>query len=160
MSISTETQRLIQAKVDLKASIEKRGAYVSTDNKIDTYANILDACPFGISGTFIPEESTKTFSIEGLPFTPTSLMILCPDEIALGSSRTPDIIVCLSTHKDMFGSIMYTDSSGGNRLGTISPTSSIISWNDSGVTVCVPSSLTAKFKKGLVYNYYITGGIE
>ena len=161
MSIATETQRLIQAKSDLKASLEKRGANVPTESTIDTYANMLEACPYGISGTFVPEEDTKTFSLTGLPFTPTSIMLLCPDEIALGNDRTPEVMVCVSLPKDKYGSVIYTDESSGNRLGNIKPTStSIIQWTDDGVTVNAPSSISAKFKMGLVYNYYITGGAE
>ena len=45
MSIATETQRIIQAKSDLKTSIEKRGANIYTESRIDTFASILDTEP-------------------------------------------------------------------------------------------------------------------
>ena len=159
MSIATETQRLIQAKSDLKASIEKRGANIPTDNKIDTYANILDACPFGISGTFIPEENTKTFSIEGLPFTPTSLMLICPEEVALGNNRHTNNLVCASMPKGFYGNMLYTDSEN-NRLVNIKPESSVMQWRENGVSMFIPSSVESYFNEGYVYNYYITGGGE
>lgn len=159
MSINTETQRLIQAKTELKTSIEKRGADVPADNTIDTFANILDACPFGISGTFIPEESTKTFSIEGLPFTPTSLMLICPEEVALGNNRHANNLVCASMPKGFYGHMLYTDAES-TRFGNVKPESHVMQWRENGVSMLLPSSVEFYFNEGYVYNYYITGGVD
>ena len=59
----------------------------------------------------------------------------------------------------MYGSILYTDESG-SRLSSVSPASSVMKWTENGVTITIPPSITSQFNTGLVYNYYITGGIE
>lgn len=117
----------------------------------------LDNYPLGVAGTFVPEEDTKTFSLSGLPFTPTSMMLICSEEVALGSNRTPNTLVCASVPKGLYGSMLYTDESG-NRLGNVSPTTSVIQWDENGVSLFIPSSLETYLKKGTIYNYYITGG--
>ena len=160
MSIATETQRLIQSKADLKTSIEKRGANIPTDSTIDTFADMLDACPFAVSGAFIPNEDTKTFEISGLPFAPTSLMLICSDEIAKSSNRTADIIVYTCMQKGLYSGLLYTNSSGGTQLASIKPTSSMTNWSEDGINFTFSSSIASVFKAGLVYNYYITGGVE
>ena len=159
MSIATETQRLIQAKTDLKASIEKRGADIPTDSTIDTYANMLEACPYGISGTFVPEEDTNTFSLSGLLFTPTSIMMVCSQEI-INNSRLSENVMSVSTSKGVNGIMLYTNSTGGTVIATIRQTSAVIQWDENGVNINLPSSVAIYFKKGLIFNYYVTGGNE
>ena len=159
MSIVTETQRLIQAKSDLKNAIEKRGANIPTDNTIDTYANMLDVCPFAVSGTFVPTEDTRTFSLSGLPFVPTSLMLICSSEIASSTSnRTPENILGLNSARELNGFIVYANSTGGSSIATLKSTSSITDWDENGINITLPSSLAVYFKTGLVYNYFVTGG--
>lgn len=160
MSINTETQRLIQAKADLKTSIEKRGVNIESEDRIDIYYEFLDSCPFAVSGEFVPNDDLKQFSITGLPFTPKSLLLICSDQVALGNNRNPNTLVLASTHKGLYSSMLYTDESASNRLGNVKPGSSFITWYDDGVSINIPDSITATFQMGLYYNYYITGGIE
>lgn len=160
MSIATETQRLIQSKADLKYSIEKRGANITADDRIDTFASVLDSCPYAVEGTFVPEEDTKTFSLSGLPFAPTSLLLICSDEVAKSSNKTPDAVVCSALQKGLYGSLLYSSASGGSQLGSVKPTSSMVQWNADGINFTISSTLTSTFKTGLIYTYYITGGIE
>ena len=116
----------------------------------------LDNYTLSVNGTFIPENDTKTFEISGLPFTPISLMILCPSDIP-AAGRTADNLYAAALQKENYGILTYTDSSAGSRLSIVSPTSTLVKWSESGVAVEPPSSNTAKFKAGFVYNYYITG---
>lgn len=119
----------------------------------------LNTYPLGIEGTFVPNDDTKTFSISGLPFTPTFIAFICPSEVE-SSNRTPETLIYGIIPKGLYGGILYTDSSGGNRLGTVQSSSSVITWTEDGVTFTMPPKLASCFRTGRLYNYYITGGIE
>ena len=158
MSIATETQRLIQAKADLKNAIEKRGANISTENTIDTYSDILDTCPFAVNGTFVPEDDTKIFDISGLSFTPTSLFIVCSVECVSSGNGTPLSIIGINVIKGFKGFVQHRDDSLNVNIAYLGATSSMFAWSENGVKVTIP--IDRYFKKGLVYNYYISGGSE
>ena len=74
MSITTELQRISQAKADLKTVIEKRGVNVG-DTTIDNYTQLLNNCPYSMKGQFTPSEDTSIFSIQNLPFKPHAIII-------------------------------------------------------------------------------------
>ena len=116
----------------------------------------LDNYSFSVNGTFIPGDGVKEFSIEGLPFTPTSLMLISSEETAAGSNRAPNTFIYTCVPKGLYGGMLYTDTVG-NRLGNIPPTASAFQWSESGVTFTIPPTLEIYFKKGSVYYYYITG---
>jgi hypothetical protein len=158
MNIATETQRLIQAKADLKASIEKRGANISTESRIDTFASILDSCPYAVEGTFVPENDTKTFEISGLTFTPKSLFIVCSNECVSSGSGIPLSIIGVNGIKGLKGFVQHRDNSLTVNIAYLGESSSIFAWSEDGVKVTVP--IERYFKSGLVYNYYILGGVE
>ena len=158
MSIATETQRIIQAKSDLKASIEKRGADIPTDSTIDTFANMLDNCPFGVEGTFTPDSDTKIFEMRGLTFTPKSLFIVCSNECVSSGSGTPLSIIGVNGIKGLKGFVQHRDDSLNVNIAYLGESSSIFVWSEDGVKVIVP--IERYFKSGLVYNYYILGGVE
>ena len=158
MSIATETQRLIQAKADLKNAIEKRGANIPTSNKIDTFADMIDTCPFAVNGTFVPTEDTKTFEISGLPFTPTSLFIVCSTECISSGSGTPLSVVGINAMKGFKGFVQHRDASLTVNIAYLGETSSVFTWSENGVKVTIP--IDRYFKKGLIYNYYASGGVE
>lgn len=158
MSIATETQRLIQAKTDLKTSIEKRGANIPTDSTIDTFANILDNCPYAVSGTFVPESDIQTFEISGLQFTPTSLFIICSTECVSNGSGTPLSIIGINAIKGLRGFLQHRDTSLVVSVAYMKENTSAFAWNENGVKVTIP--IDRYFKKGLVYNYYVSGGNE
>ena len=156
MSIATETQRLIQSKADLKYSIEKRGANITADDRIDTFASVLDSCPYAVEGTFVPEEDTKTFEISGLQFTPTSLFIVCSPECVSNGSGTPLSIIGINAIKGLRGFLQHRDTSLVVSVAYMKENTSAFAWNENGVKVTIP--IDRYFKKGLIYNYYITGG--
>lgn len=122
-------------------------------------SDTIESYPLAVSGTFIPEEDTKTFSLNGLNFTPNSIMVVCSSEIGVTSNIICENVLGISAPKGMNGTLFYTSSTGSNSLGTIKPTSSIVTWGEDGVNLKLPS-VAMYFKKGLIYNYYVTGGIE
>lgn len=159
MSILTEVQRLSQAKSDLKNSIEKRGAAVPVDNTIDSYPELLDKCPFIVEGTFIPKETTKTFSMSGLPFSPNYLGLCCPAACSTSTSLRQTITIAVKPKNDSGGiGFMHTD--GSLPMGFLTATSGAIKWTEDGVTLNIPSSADAFFLKDVTYTYYISGGSE
>ena len=159
MSITTELQRLSQAKADLKTSIEKRGTTVTTDITIDSYSELLDKSPFIIEGTFIPKEATKTFSISGLPFVPNYLGICCPDACSTSTSLRQTINIAVKP-KNNSGGIGFMRTDGSTPMGFLAATSGAIKWTEDGVTLNIPSSADAFFLKDVTYIYYISGGSE
>ena len=157
MSIASEAQRLIQAKADLKTSIEKRGANIPAVNTIDNFAGILDTCTFAVNGTFVPNEDTKTFEISGLPFTPTSLFIVCSTECITNGSGTPLSVIGINAMKGFKGFVQHRDGSLVVNIAYLGETSSVFTWSEDGVKITIP--IDRYFKKGLIYNYYVSGGI-
>lgn len=70
MSIATEIERLLQAKADLKISIEAKGVSLADDATLDDYPEAVDQIQTGggasniVQGSFIFNESgSKTLSI-------------------------------------------------------------------------------------------------
>lgn len=159
MSIANEVIRLQNAKADIKTSIEKRGATIGTENTIDTYAAILDSCPFIVEGTFIPEADTKIFSMSGLPFTPTYLGICCPSGCSSSSTLVQTVTMGVKP-KTEAGGLTYRRANGNNLVAFLGKNSGAIKWTEDSVTLTVPDSAECCFLSGVTYYYYIIGGSE
>lgn len=119
-------------------------------------SDTLDTYPLGISGTFVPTEDTKIFELNGLSFTPTSLFIMCSDECVSSGNGSPSSIICVNKPKELRGFVQHRDDSLTVNIAYLGATSSMFAWSENGVKVNIP--IDRYFKKGLVYNYYITGG--
>lgn len=158
MSIAENVNRIIEAKSDIKTSIEKRGATVPADNTIDTYAEILDKCPYIVEGVYIPQETTKTFSISGLPFAPNYLGLCCPGA-AINGGLKQTITIAVKPKTDN-GGIGFRRTDGSTSIGFLAATSGAIIWTEDGVTLNIPSAADAFFLEGVSYTYYVSGGSE
>lgn len=159
MSIVNELQRLSQAKADLKTVIEKRGATVTTDNTIDTFADILDSCHYVVEGAFTPDENVKNFSISGLPFTPTYIGMVCPASCS-SANYPPSTVMHIVKPKADAGILGYRDSEGSAVNAYLGVNTSAVKWSEDGVAIIIPSAVVCYFLKGYTYNYYIVGGAE
>ena len=157
MSIASEIKRLKDAKQDIKDAIEKRGVAVSESLKIDSFAAVINSAPYGIRGTFTPEEDTQVFSISGLPFSPESVYVVCNE---LYNSGIVDAI-CLFVHsKDKRGMALSWGETA-RLFSALSEGSKLSVYKDDGYEFDVSESQgmsTNVFKAGYSYDYYISGG--
>lgn len=155
MSITTELQRISQAKADLKTSIEKRGVTVPTVNKIDTFAELFDSAPFAVKGTVTPEEDTLTVEINGLNFVPECIVF---HNCELATTSVPSALRNIWFRKNHSGVLTYYKSTGVSTTAQLSLESDIVFWNDTGITLMLPDNGSAYFKKGYTYEFIISGG--
>lgn len=155
MSIANEIKRLQNAKQELKSAIEKRGVSVQTIDNLDVFASKLDSVPFAVKGTVTPEEDTLTVEINGLNFVPEYILLHC-DELekttVVGALRNAWF------RKNHLGALSYWKSSGVSTTANLSTTSNVVLFYDTGITLKLPDSGIAYFKKGYTYEYIISGG--
>lgn len=156
MSVITEVHRLSQAKTDLKAVMEKRGAVITTNNTIDTFADILDSCQYVVEGAFVPDEDVKNFSVSGLPFTPTYIGMVCPASCS-STAYTPSTVMHIVKPKSDAGILGYRGSDGYASNAFLGVNTSAVKWSEDGVSIIIPSAVVCYFLKGYTYNYYIIG---
>lgn len=158
MSITTELQRLSQAKTDLKTVIEKRGGVIHPNDTLDYYPDALDNCNYVVHGTFVPEEDTKILPISELPFVPNFFSFVCPEECVTKSSNS--VVIYGVVKKGLNGALFYKKPDGSLANAAITTSSTVYSWSVNDFTVALPSSMTVYFKKGLTYYYAVSGEVD
>ena len=175
MSIATEIQRIQQAKVDIKNALETKGEIIEDTLLINDYPNIISNTPHVIAGTYTPAENTREFKIEGLPFQPQSVEIICNNAYRADS---PNIISVIST-KNYRGIISFMGQEGidvdtgepqyGFFVTSLSVGTELVLWNENSVTVNISGSSTigpngkypeTVFEAGKTYTYFVWGGVK
>jgi hypothetical protein len=155
LSIASEIKRILQAKLDLKTSFQRRGIPIE-DDTLDTYANKLDIAAGAVQGTFIPDKDTRAFEIKGLYFEPTAISI---SNNELYDKPIADAIISYSQQKEYCGSVVYGDLTGSSATANpVAAHSFAISWEKDGFLIEIPYSVGLVFKAGYVYNWIISGG--
>lgn len=157
MSIADEIVRIQDAKQAFKSNLQQRGITVEPTDKIGTYVDLLDNVPYVLRGTLTPEEDLPKFEMDGLNFTPYSLVLTCKE---LEGCNVADSVVSGMVNKGNPGGISFVNASGNTSYGGLKSTSTLVSWGTNSVLIEVPSSVTARFKTGYTYEYIIVGGIE
>lgn len=160
MSISDEIIRIKNAKENLKVSLQKRGTEISGDVLIHDYYSVLDSAPYAVKGTFTPEADTKVFSINGLPFAPAAVYIVCNE---LHNLKVDNATVFCVQGKGYRGArIGYFENDPGLSASFISENSGLTKWLDDGYEIDFSQSGSSMqysvFKAGYTYTYFISGG--
>ena len=155
MSIANEITRIANAKNALKEVAISRGVQISDTARISDYPQIFTDLPYVIKGTFTPEEDVNTFEIQGLNFSPECVLLSCVDA---GNTAVVNGVYAASLFRNEFSCVAFWRSETASAAATISPQSSLVSWNNSGVQLKFAASTSVCFKKGYTYNFVISGG--
>ena len=156
MSIASEITRLNQAKQSLKSALEKHGATVEAEAKLEEYSALVEALPFAVKAEFTPEEDTGTFEISGLVFEPVSISMYCKQ---LSGNPIAKSVSYAYGLKGYGGMLTYYDNEVSRKFVNISGNSAVIQWGQNGVSINMPSpDSSGYFKKGYAYDFIVTGG--
>ncbi len=148
-----ELAKLVKPQAELRAAIEERGAVITDEEGIDTYAAHLRSCPYIATGTFTPEADTAEFSVRGLPFEPTQFLIYT-NERNFDLTKTGSVIKAI-LFKDDDSQIRYCKTA--NKVtNALLPVEAAGTWFDfytDGAIYCVPAASCGNFRAGVTYNY-------
>ena len=143
-----------RVKPELKAAIEERGAVIPVTANVDEYAGYLRSCPNAAIGTFTPEEDTDTFSVDGLPFTPTYFAIYTVDDI---TDFTVGGVCKCTLIKNGDGLIRYMRTTGkyGNSQLPYAANGTWFDFKEDSVNYYIPADTVGYFRAGYTYHYVV-----
>lgn len=155
MSITSEIQRIIEAKAQLTQIIKERGIELEDNILLNDYPSIVEDFPYAVKGTITPEEDITSFSLDGFNFTPTGVVFSCTDAYGVLGGIFSGFL-----YKNKESGIMFISETTGKITGArITPTSPVLTWSENGVALNFPSG-TAYLKMGHTYEYIVIGGKE